>query len=218
MDRTTTPTDTEDLAAYRDGYCPLYGNPTSKTPTSVVPRSGADIRSADRALRRLFLRHEDTVFSVVLHRFANADLDRALVEEAYADALHRRSFAYDLHNPTARFGTWLATVVGNAVAKELRRAATNERRWREGTKRVEHEVDAELSALIDIVLNALDEPVLREIAKQRVFAPLLGQKTTPRRVIETTHGLSTQQQRTLETHTRSLLAEATKTALTGYNR
>lgn len=200
--------DAKDLAAYRAGYQPLYGNPHSKNPTAVVPREGADIRSADRALRRLHDRHRTPVFAVVFRRFSNASLDEQVVEECLLDALHRRSFVYDPDR--AGFGTWLSTITGNAVADALRAGD------REGTREsdaVSPGDDLDLRDLVERVLATLEGDAARDIAARRILAPALGQRPVPRREIEDAHGLTPKRVRVLEAHTRSLLAAGAKSAV-----
>jgi len=209
MDRTTTPTDAEDLALYRAGYQPIYGNPTARTPTEVVPREGADIRTADRALRRLHDRHRTPVFAIVFRRFSNASLDEQVVEEAFLDALHRRSFA-DIPTRAASFGTWLATLTGNAVADALRAAKREDARESDTVSPGE---DLDLRDLVDRVLATLEDDAARDIAERRILAPALGQRPVPRREIEDAHGLTPKRVRVLEAHTRSLLAVGAKSAV-----
>lgn len=200
--------DAEDLALYRAGYQPVYSNPDSKTPTEVIPRADADIRSADRALRRLHDRHRVPVFAVVLRRYANASLDGQIVETAFLDALHRVSFTYA---GRSSFRTWLAQVTWNLVVKAVRDAERTERRLTEDAT----SDDSELHDLVAAVIASLDDEIARDIAERRILAPALGHRPEPRRVIEARHGLSPKRVRVLEAHTRKLLAAGAKSVPLG---
>lgn len=202
--------DTTDIALYRAGYA------RSADKRTVSPIPGADIRSADRALGRLYSRTHRRVFATVLRRLPG--VDAATIEDAFLDALYRRSFDYS-PSGGATFSTWLGNVVGNAVSNALRDAARAEARAERDALREEREAggdDDELRDLIRAVLDTLDDAdaLTRDLAA-RILAPALGGRPEPRRAIEQRHGLTPKAVRIAETRVRERLGAGAKAVAAG---
>ena len=201
--------DTTDIALYRAGYA------RSADKRTVSPIPGADIRSADRALGRLYSRTHRRVFATVLRRLPG--VDAATIEDAFLDALYRRSFDYS-PSGGATFSTWLGNVVGNAVSNALRDAARAEARAERDALREERDTggDDELRNLIRATLDALDDAdaLSRDLAA-RILAPALGGRPEPRRAIEDRHGLTPKAVRIAESRVRGRLAAGAKALVAG---
>lgn len=210
MSESKTADDPRDLALYRAGYV------RSADKRTVSPIPGADVRAADRALSRLHSRTRQRVFATVLRRLPGTDLQ--IIEDAFLDALYRRSFDYD---PTggASFSTWIGGVVGNAVSNALRDAARAEARAERDALREEKEPlgdDDELRNLIRAVLDTLDDAdaLSRDLAA-RILAPALGGRPEPRRAIEQRHGLTPKAVRIAESRIRERLGAGAKAVAAG---
>lgn len=201
--------DTADLALYRAGYA------RSADKRTVSPIPGADIRSADRALGRIYSRTHRRVFATVHRRLPG--VDAAIVGDALNDALYRRSFDYS-PSGGATFSTWLGGVVGNAVSNALRDAARAEARAERDALREERDTggDDELRNLIRAVLDTLDDAdaLTRDLAA-RILAPALGGRPEPRRAIEQRHGLTPKAVRIAESRVRGRLAAGAKALVAG---
>lgn len=201
--------DARDLALYRAGY------ERSADKRTVSPIPGADVRSADRALGRLHSRTHRRVFATVLRRLPG--VDAATIEDAFLDALYRRSFDYS-PSGDATFSTWLCNVVGNAVSNALRDAARAEARAERDALREERDTggDDELRNLIRATLDALDDAdaLTRDLAA-RILAPALGGRPEPRRAIEQRHGLTPKAVRIAETRVRERLGAGAKALVAG---
>lgn len=209
MSESKTADDARDLALYRAGYA------RSTDKRTVAPIPGADIRSADRALARIYSRARRRVFATVLRRLPG--VDAATIEDAFLDALYRRSFDYSATGG-ATFSTWLGGVVGNAVSNALRDAARAEARAERDALREERDTggDDELRDLIRAVLDALDDAdaLTRDLAA-RILAPALGGRPEPRRAIEQRHGLTPKAVRIAETRVRERLGAGAKALVAG---
>lgn len=202
--------DTTDLELYRAGY------ERSTDKRTVAPIPGADVRAADQALGRLHSRTHRRVFATVHRRLPGTDPQ--IIEDAFLDALYRRSFDYD-PSGGAIFSTWLGGVVGNAVSNALRDAARAEARAERDALREEREKggnDDEMRDLIRATLDALDDAdaLTRDLAA-RILAPAVGGRPEPRRAIEQRHGLTPKAVRIAETRVRERLGAGAKALVAG---